>query len=452
MVTIPPVSVVGLGKIGASMVAAIASRGGAVVGVDANPDAVDLVNAGRAPVHEHNLESTLEANMARIRATLDVGDAIKHSSITFVIVPTPVDHRGAVTLEHVSRACADIGRALATKPTYHIVVLTSTVLPGATRGSLLPILEQESGKRAGLDFGLCYSPPIIALGSVIRDFLNPDFTLIGELDRRSGDYLESYYAEVMANSPLCKRMSIENAELAKIAINSFVTMKITFANLLGALCEHIPGGDVDIVTNAVGADRRVGDRYFKGGLGYAGPSFPRDNVALAFFAQEVGEQAMLPRSTDAINAGMPQRVADRVSALAAPGSTIAILGLAFKPRSHIIEASQSVALARLLRERGHDVIGFDPLVREVPDVEGLRIVRDVDDCLEAADTLVIATPDPAFASLTASSLLGRDRPLVVIDCWRHARGLASAPGVTYVALGRASAETGTERAAVDRAP
>src|SRR5207237_3507019 len=139
-----------------------------------------------------------------------------------------------------ARAFESIGAALRDKDAYHLVVLTSTVLPGTTRQALLPVLERASGKRAGRDFGLCYSPEFIALGSVIRDFLNPDFTLIGEIDARSGSVLEQAYASIMRNHPPCKRMSLENAELAKISVNTFVTMKISFANMLADLCERIP--------------------------------------------------------------------------------------------------------------------------------------------------------------------------------------------------------------------
>jgi UDPglucose 6-dehydrogenase len=440
MVTLPPVSIVGLGKLGASMAAAIASRGGTVVGVDLDQSVVDAINAGRAPVAETNLESTLSSNVSRIRATPDVAQAVHQTAISFVIVPTPGDERGSLSIGQVAHAFEGIGHALAAKPTYHVVVLSSTVLPGTTRRDLLPILEHASGKAPGRDFGLCYSPEFIEHGTAIRDFLNPDFTLVGELDPRSGDYLEAYYAEIMANSPACMRMSLENAELAKIAIHSFVTMKTAFANMLAALCERIPGGDVDVVTSAVGADRRVGDRDLKGGLGYGGPCFPRDNVALGFFAQEVGEEPLLPRSSAEANARIPARLADRVSSLAPAGSTIAVLGLAYRPKSHVTNASQSVALARLLTERGHDVMAFDPLVRELPGSQGIRVVDNLDVCLQTADLIVVATPDPLFASLRSGSLVGRERPLTVVDCWRQARGLARVPGVTYVAAGHGSTE------------
>jgi UDPglucose 6-dehydrogenase len=403
------------------MVAAIGSRGGTVIGVDLNPGAVEAVNGGRAPVQETALAETLAANRERIRATLDTSDAVAASAITFVIVPTPSDERGAFSAEHAARAFTEIGRALQRKRDYHLVVLTSTVLPGTTRHVLLPILERESGRTAGIDFGLCYSPEFIALGSVIRDFLNPDFTLIGELDARSGDLLESYYAGVMANGAPSRRMSLENAELAKVSVNAFVTMKITFANMLASLCERIPGGDVDVITAAIGSDARIGTKYLKGGLGFGGPCFPRDNVALAFFADAVGEQAHIPEATDVANERIPDRVADRTAELVQPGETVGVLGLAYKPCSHVIEESQAVMLIERLRERGLRVLAYDPLVGAVPSLArdaDVRHATSVADLAARADVVVIATPDASFAAHDWPATL-RSRPaLRVLDCWR----------------------------------
>ena len=177
-------SVVGLGKLGASMAAAIASRGHEVIGVDVNRRAVDRLNAGEAPVQETGLQDLIAANGARLKATMSHEEAILGSDLTFVIVPTPSDSRGAFSLQYAAFAFRAIGEALAKKSGYHTVVLTSTVLPGATRHGLIPVLERHSGKTAGVDFSVCYSPEFIALGSVIRDFLNPDFLLVGQLDER----------------------------------------------------------------------------------------------------------------------------------------------------------------------------------------------------------------------------------------------------------------------------
>ena len=437
-------SVVGLGKLGASMAAAFAKRGVNVIGVDVNQRAVDLVNAGQAPVQETDLEATIGANRQRIRATLSHRDAILNSDTTFVIVPTPSDDRGAFTLQYAAWAFREIGRALAEKEEYHLVVLTSTVLPGSTRYGLLPILERESGKVAGRDFGLCYSPEFIALGSVLRDFLNPDFTLVGEIDERSGQLLESVYAQVMENQPPCKRMSLENAELAKIAVNTFVTTKITFANMLADLCERIPGGDVDAVTGALGADPRIGHKYLKGAIGYGGPCFPRDNMALGFVAHAIGTKAELAETTDCVNRSLPDKIVNRLRTMIEPGMTVAVLGLAYKPSSHVVEESQGVYLARALSKLGARVIAYDPLASEMARAElhdQVLVMDTMEACLSQAQVVLITTPDPAFQVLTAADFSGPHWPVTVVDFWRILdRSLAANSNIDYVPIGRSGDE------------
>lgn len=433
-------SIIGLGKLGASMAAAIASRGFPVIGVDVSQRAVDLVNAGQAPVQETNLAALIAANRARLRATLSHREAILNSDVTFVIVPTPSDARGAFSLQYAAWAFREIGRALAEKSTYHLVVLTSTVLPGAMRYGLLPILEHESGKTCGPDFGLCYSPEFIALGSIIRDFLNPDFTLVGEYDERAGAQLSSVYAAILENGAPCQRMSLENAELTKIALNTFVTTKITFANMLADLCERLPGGNVDVVTQALGFDRRIGPKYLTGGLGYGGPCFPRDNVALGFLARVLDTRADLAETTHQVNLTWPNKWAERVRALAQPGDTVAVLGLAYKPASHVIEASQSIDLVRALSQTGFRVVAYDPLAADAARAElhDQAVVLDsLTDCLSQANIVLITTPDPEFRELTAADFgAGPERPVIVVDFWRLlARTLPGEPDIRYLPVG-----------------
>jgi UDPglucose 6-dehydrogenase len=432
-------SVIGLGKLGASMMAAIASRGFQVIGVDINPRTVELVNAGHAPVWETYLEETIAANKERLRATLSHREAILSSDLTFVVVPTPSDNRGAFSLQYVAWAFREIGRALKEKKSYHLVALTSTVLPGSTRYGLLPILERESGKTCGRDFGLCYNPEFIALGSVIRDFLNPDFVLIGEFDEFSGNMLESFYANILENQAPCIRMSIENAELTKIAINTYVTIKITFANMLAELCERIPGGNIDIVTNAMGLDRRIGHKYLKGALGYGGPCFPRDNVALSFIARALGSSADLAEVTDRMNRTLPNRVIERLKPLIRKGMTVAVLGLAYKPGSHVVEESQGIYLARLMARLGVRVLGYDPLANEMARAElqdQALIMESLEECISQADMVLITTPDPIFRSLTAADF-NKNSSVIVVDFWRILEEeLAGKENIHYIPVGR----------------
>lgn len=432
-------SVIGLGKLGASMAAAIASRGHQVIGVDINQNAVDLLNAGRAPVQETDLEAYVAANKERLRGTRSHKEAVLGSDVSFVIVPTPSDERGAFSLQYAAWAFKELGRALKEKQGYHLIVLTSTVLPGSTRHGLLPILERESGKKAGKDFGLCYSPEFIALGSVIRDFLHPDFLLVGEFDKRSGDLLEASYKEIVSNGAPSKRMTLENAELAKIAVNTYVTTKMTFANMLADICERIPGGDVDVVTDALGADKRIGRKYLTGAIGYGGPCFPRDNVALSFLAQTLGADASLAQVTDQMNRGLASRVAEWLRHEVPQGATVAVLGLAYKPGSHVIEESQGIYVARSLARTGARVVAYDPQAgesarREVKDQ--IVVLDSLEACLSQADVVLVTTPDPAFAKLSASDFSGAEK-VTVVDFWRIlARELEGRPNIRYVPVGR----------------
>ena len=436
---IKKVSVIGLGKLGASMVAAIASRGFDVIGVDINQKSVELVNEGREPVQETDLGKYISENKDRIRATMSHEEAVLNSDISFVIVPTPSDDKGSFSLQYAAWAFREMGKALAKKNGYHIIVLTSTVLPGATRYGLLPILEKESGKKAGKDFGLCYSPEFIALGSVIRDFLNPDFTLCGEFDEHSGQELEDFYSRVMFGNAPCKRMSLENAELTKISVNTFVTTKITFANMLADLCERIPNGDVDVVTDALGTDSRIGKKYLTGSIGYGGPCFPRDNVALSYIARTLESCADLAETTDRVNRSMAKTITERLRPIIKDGVTVAILGLSYKPSSHVVEESQGVYLAKALSEAGARVVAYDPLANETANAElkGKVVILDsAKKCLEQAEIVLITTADPEFKGLNAADFSDGSKTVTVYDFWRILKNeLSENEKINYVAVG-----------------
>ncbi len=433
------VSVIGLGKLGASMAAAFASRGLDVIGVDVNQGTIDAVNQGLAPVQETNLGDLIAANKERIRATASHEDAVLNSDISFVIVPTPSDDRGSFSLQYAEWAFKEIGKAIGKKGSYHNVVLTSTVLPGATRQALLPILEKESGKKAGKDFGLCYSPEFIALGSIINDFLNPDFTLIGELDERSGQQLEDVYKSVMTNGAPAARMSLENAELTKISVNTFVTTKITFANMLAEICEKLPGGNVDVVTKALGMDERIGRKYLTGSIGYGGPCFPRDNVALSFIAKQLGVKASLAETTDTANRSIAAKVADRLLPMVRKGGTVAVLGLSYKPFSHVTEESQGIYIAQHLSKHGLRVVAYDPMSNEMA-LEDIRrnivVLDSIEECLSQAEAVLITTPDPAFKKLSAADFKNDWSKVLVVDFWRLLRErLENEPGINYLGIG-----------------
>jgi len=324
----------------------------------------------------------LQRNRDRIRATADYTDAVLNSDTTFIIVPTPSDADGRFSLKYLLIAVEQIGAVLRQKEGFHLVVITSTVMPGATGGEILPTLEAASGKRCGEGFGLCYSPEFIALGNVIHDMLNPDFILIGESDPRSGEMLATIYRQLSGNKAPISHMNLVNAELAKISVNTFVTTKISYANMLSEICEQIPGADVDVVTNAIGQDSRIGKKYLRGATGYGGPCFPRDNVAFGL----------------------------------------------------------GIALASELLSKGFAIILYDALALE----DTRQILGDqphyassAQECVAQADVVVITTPSPEFKALKPGDFVpasGGGKKLL-LDCWRILERSELAPVCDYLALG-----------------
>lgn len=432
-------TVVGLGKLGAPMVACLASKGFDVIGVDVDRQKVSAVAEGRAPVFEPQLDELLAANRKRITATTDLREAVLKSDMTFVVVATPSDEEGGFSLKWVLPACETIGLALAEKDGFHTIVLTSTVMPGSTDAEVVPALERASGKRCGVGFGVCYSPEFIALGSVISDFLNPDFLLVGESDERAGGILEKVYERTVDNGAPVARMTFVNAELAKLSVNTFVTTKIAYANMLARICERLPDADVDVVTSAIGLDTRIGQKYLRGGISYGGPCFPRDNVALATLARTLGAPAFVAEATDSANRDGIERLADLAESHLPDGGTVAVLGLSYKPNTDVVEESPGLLLVRTLAARGIDVVGFDPAAganaERALDGAG-RIVSSLDDAAEHADVIVLATAWDAFKALDPERLRREGGKRVLVDCWRLLPREAFADAVDYVELGK----------------
>lgn len=431
-------TVVGLGKLGAPMAACLAARGYTTIGVDVDEAKVAAINEGRAPVFETGLEDMLQQSDGRLSATTDLADAVSRSQLTFLVVATPSEEDGGFSLKWVLPACETIGRAIGDRDDFHTVVLTSTVMPGSTGGAVREALEKASGKRAGEDFGLCYSPEFIALGSVIRDFLNPDFLLVGESDERAGAALASVYRKAVDASAPIARMNFVNAELAKLSVNTFVTTKIAYANMLARICERLPEADVDVVTDAIGLDSRIGKKYLRGAISYGGPCFPRDNVALATLARELGAPAFVAEATDSANRDGISRLADLVEGHLPEGGTAAVLGLSYKPNTDVVDESPGLLLLAELVRRGVDAVGYDPAANanaaRFLDGEA-RLSESLEEAVSAADVVVISTAWDAFGRIEPA-LLGREgRRRVVIDCWRVVSDEV-AQAVDYVVLGK----------------
>jgi UDPglucose 6-dehydrogenase len=322
-----------------------------------------------------------------------------------------------------------------------MVVITSTVMPGSTGSEIKAALEVASGRKVGPDLGLCYNPEFIALGSVVRDMLYPDSILVGESDPKAGDMLAGIYLQMCEKKPPVQRMNWVSAELTKISVNTYVTTKISYANMLADICDRLPGADVDVVTKALGADTRIGQKYLKGAMGYGGPCFPRDNVAFAALARKLGARADVAEATDRINNHQVDRLSALVSRFARSGTRIALLGLSYKPLTPVVEESHSVKLAERLADAGYIVTVHDPLAQDAAlAVLGDKVVgaSSLESAVREADLLIVGTGWPEYREIDPAWVRRGGEKLTILDLWRTlpAGKFEDAADILYLGFGR----------------
>lgn len=409
------VAVVGLGKLGSVLAAVLADAGHEVVGTDLMNAVVDKINDGVSPVQEPGLQELIDGCRDRLWATVDTGVAVSEAEVIFIVVPTPSDESGGFSNKYVLEAVRSIGKGLRERPEdvpdYPVIVVCSTVMPGSTNGEIRKALENSSGLKVGTDIGLCYSPEFIALGTVIRDMQNPDMVLVGESDSEAGKKLEAALYPVVKSKPKFHHMSIASAEVAKISVNAFVTMKISFANALAEICEGVVDADAYQVTGAIGDDSRIGKKYLIPATAYGGPCFPRDSKAFAALARSVNASSELAVATDVVNDRQIQRIWDKVEFLTLKDEPIGVLGLSYKPGTPVTEESPSIRLVSLLQETEHPVFVYDPIVKEHPTLTNVTWSESQKDLIMDSQLVVVMTPDPKFLRVKVP----KDK--IVLDIW-----------------------------------
>ena len=388
------------------MAATFAARGFPVVGVDIDPEKIRKVNAAQPPVDEPLLAETLAAAQGRLRATDDPAEAVQ-TDVSFFIPPSPSLPDGSFSNEYLLKAMRPIARAVRDAGKKgHIFVSSSTTTPGAVDSVLIPMLEKETGWKCGSEFHVCYNPEFIALGNVINGLLEPDLVLIGEGDPESGAALEELYRKYARNKPRIARMSIISAELTKISVNSYITMKISFTNQLRMIAEQFPKADINMILDAIGTDTRIGHKYLRAGLSFGGPCFPRDNRLLAFAARNVGMEAPLAEASDKTNELTKTNLLEKVRAAVPAGDTILVLGVSYKPDTYITEESAGLHLAQHLKRHGYHVLIHDFAANpsNSPALHEFEILEDLDGVENRSDiqVAVVCCPWPEYSNLKFS--------------------------------------------------
>jgi GDP-mannose 6-dehydrogenase len=407
------ISMFGLGYVGAVSAGCFAAMGNECLGVDPVRIKVDLVNGGKSPVVEKDLDHLISGAVReqRLRATNDSEEAVLATDISMVCVGTPSRSNGdldTAALEAVSR---QIGEVLRRKPARHTVVIRSTVLPGTVRGLVIPIIEEASGKKAGIDFGIGNNPEFLREGMAVHDFYKPAKTVIGAVDAATAHQIAELYKVIEA--PLIKT-SIEVAEMVKYADNAWHALKVSFANEIGVICKKV-GVDSHEVMAIFCQDTKLNlsSYYLKPGFSFGGSCLPKDVRALTYKAKS------LDLDLPVLNAIIPsndKHTARGINLIIDRGKQpVSVLGMSFKAGTDDIRESPIIELIERLLGKGFDIRIFDRnvnlsklvganrdyLLKMVPHVSSL-LVNSLDEALAHGKTIVIGNDDPEFRTVIPS--------------------------------------------------
>ena len=419
------VAVFGLGYVGSVSAASFAADGHDVIGVDVNPDKVAAVNSGQSPIVEPGLDALLKSGVesGRLRATTSTAEAIAETDLSLLCVGTPSRKNGSLDLQYLVRVCEQIGDALAEKPTYHVVVVRSTVLPGTTHGHVIPTLEAHSGKKYGEGFGVAVNPEFLREGTALKDFRQPPLTVVGHNHASDAAPTKSLYDPI--DAPLYST-SIRVAEMMKYTSNAWHAVKVVFANEIGKLCKRV-GIDSHEVMDIFCRDEKLNlsPYYLKPGFAFGGSCLPKDVRALQYRAREVDLEMPLINSVLGSNQLQIQYALDRI--IETGKKRIGILGFSFKAGTDDLRESPIVILAEALLGKGYELCIFDRNVsmarlmgankeyieKQIPHLSR-HLCDSIDDVIARSEVVVIGNAAPEF-----SDALRRCRPgQTVVDLVR----------------------------------
>jgi UDPglucose 6-dehydrogenase len=429
------ITVVGTGYVGLVVGACLAENGNNVICVDKDESKINTLNDGRMPIYEPGLEEMVRRNRHEGRLSFETGlpAAVGASDIVFIAVGTPQGEDGSADLQHVLGVARAIGRAL-TK--YTVVVDKSTVPVGTARKVRAAIAEETTQP-----FSVVSNPEFLKQGAAIEDFMKPDRVVIGAEEQRAADIMKELYGPFTRTGAPIIQTDTASAELSKYAANAILATRISFMNEVANVCEAV-GADVDQVRRAIGSDRRIGSSFLFPGVGYGGSCFPKDVKALLRSSEDSGYDFRILRSVEAVNDSQKTRLVDKMTRHFSnlKGRTIALWGLAFKPRTDDMREAPAIAIINRLLDAGATIRAYDPeagpAARRIFDRRIVLCDKSYD-ALQDADALAIVTEWNEFREPDFERMRRLMRSPVVFD----GRNIYSPEqmqtlGFTYFSIGR----------------
>lgn len=431
------INVFGLGYVGCVTAVSLARNGNDVLGVDIDPNKVNLINMGKGPVIEPGLEKELIKSLAdgKIRATLnDIhSDFIEKADISFVCVGTPSNENSSLNLQYIKKVVGQIGDYMKNLSNYHVINIRSTVLPGTIQEVIIPIAEEHSQKKVGRDFGICMNPEFLREGTAMNDFLNPPFTVIGEYDNKSGSVVAELYKDINAQ---LVRTDIKVAEMLKYTCNAFHALKVTFANEIGNICKHL-NIDSHSVMNLFCKDSHLNlsPYYLKPGFAFGGSCLPKDLRALLYKAKM--SDVDMPVLNSILSSNKMQIDIAFNMIRKTEKKNIGVIGLSFKAGTDDLRESPMVDLVEKLIGKGYSISIYDEEVsiakifgankkyieNVIPHISTL-METNLEKVIEKSEVIIFGNKRKENEEIIRK--IGKDQ--FIIDLWRVKNNLKSIEG------------------------
>ena len=415
------IGIIGTGYVGLVTGVCFASKGHKVLCADVISEKIESINKGKSPIFEEGLEDLLQAALENqmLEATTNVDYVIEKSDVVFICVGTPSLPDGSMNYEYVEEAARNIGRILKKQQKFKVIIIKSTCIPGTTSNHVGPIIEEESGLKVQFGFGLGMNPEFLREGVAVNDFLYPDRVVIGVSDDNTKDIMMKCYDGFIAPFVIVDPTS---AEMIKYTANTFLATKISFFNEMANLAEKF-GADISVVTEAVGMDHRISEKFMKAGIGWGGSCFPKDIRALIHKSKEFGISSKLLQAAYDINESQPfeaiRLLKEELGDEKLPGKKIAVLGLAFKPNTDDTREAPSIPIINLLLKEGANVVATDPIAiedaKKLLKNKNIDFVLSAEEALTDADACILVTEWGEYIHIPLDHFLEKMKSPIIID-------------------------------------
>ena len=389
------IAVIGLGFVGLSLCSVLASRGIATIGIDSDKKKCSKIAKGVPTFFEPNLENTLKKALRKKLSITNNLSSISCCDFIFVTVGTPQKKNGEIDLSFIKAVVRNVGKLISKNKKKPIILIKSTVIPGTTKSVILPILERNSKKKAGKDFGLISNPEFLQEGGAIQDTIKPHAVILGGYKTKFMKKTEKFFLRFNPNVPIIIT-NHQTAEMIKYTNNSFLATKISFINQIANICQRIPDTNIDDIASTIGLDPRIGKLFLNAGPGYGGSCLPKDIRAIINLSSKIGVKPTLLTAVEKTNKQQINNIMGLIKQNIGKikGKKITILGVAFKPDTDDIRDSIGIDLVKRLLKLGAKITIHDPKALENARKifhDNVKYVKSIPSALNDSQCAIIMT-------------------------------------------------------------